>query len=259
MFSDAHTHFAGSPLYPDFGGGPLKPAEVQELLEQARGNGLVLMVVASHDLSSAKGAVQIASAEHDVYAAIGLHPWIASPIDDDAYTSFLTLANKPKVVAISEIGLDNVRSRVSKDVQVQALRQMFRLARETGLPGMIHDKGYHKEMMELLRSENPPPGAIHGFEGDAAALKDWLDLDYYVTIGRAVLGAEGEKLKAAVQQIPENRILLETDSASRSPEGVLEGQARVVQVAKVVALWRGTSAQELGETTTKNLRRMLGI
>jgi TatD DNase family protein len=259
MFSDAHTHFTGSPLFPDFGGGPLEPNEIQELLKQARTKGLVLMVVVSHNLSSAERAAEIASTEDDVYAAIGLHPWIAMRIDDNIFGGFVALTEEPKVVAISEIGLDNVRSQATKEVQLQALMQMLRLARETGLPVMLHDKGYHKEMMQLLRAEKTLSGCVHGFEGTIADLKEWLDLGYYVSIGRAVLGVEGEKLKAPIQQIPDDRLLLETDSASRSSEGVLEGQARVIQVAEVVAAWRGTSAQELGEATTKNLRQMLGI
>ena len=259
MFSDTHTHFGGSPLFPDFGGRPLNHLEVQEALKEARDKGVGLMVVASHDLSSAEQAVQLASEEHDVYAAIGLHPWIATPINDEDYEGFLRLASQQKAVAISEIGLDNVRSRSSKEEQIQALMQMFRLARETGLPVMVHDKGYHKEMMDILREEKTLSGCIHGFEGDVATLKEWLDLDYYISIGRAVLGEDVESLKAAVQQVPENKILLETDSAGFSPEGVLQGQARVIQVARVVADWRGTPAQELGEITTKNLRQLLGI
>lgn len=259
MFSDAHTHFAGSPLFPDFGGAPLNHTEIQKLLKQARDMDVSLMIVASHDLSSAEQAVQIASAEHDVYAAIGFHPWVASPIDETTYTKFLNLAKRPKVVAISEIGLDKFRSRASKEVQVQVLRQMLRLSEEARRPVMVHDKGYHQELIEILREEKAISGCVHGFEGNVAALKDWLGLDYYISIGRAVLGEDDGTLRAAVQQIPEDKILLETDSAGRSKEGILEGQTRVVQVAKVVAAWLGVSAQVLGENTTRNLRRMLRI
>ncbi len=260
MFSDTHTHFTGSPLYPEFGGSPLKSEEVQGVLKQARDHGVALMVAASHDLSSAERVTRVASEEDGVYAAIGLHPWIATPIDDETYKSYLALAGRPKVAAISEIGLDNVRARAGREDQLQALTRMLSLARETGLPVILHDRGCHKEIMEVLREGTPPAGAIHGFEGNVAELKDWLDLGYYVSIGRPVLGPDGESLREMVEQIPEERLLLETDSPNLSSEGVLEGQARVLQVAQVVATWRGgTTAQELGDVTTENLQRMLGI
>jgi TatD DNase family protein len=255
MFSDAHTHLVGNP----FGENILEPKEIQQVLKEARDKGVVLIVVGSHDLPSAERVIQIASSEEDVYVSVGLHPWIATPIDDPTYKGFLELTKRPKVVAIGEIGVDNNRSRATKEVQLQVLTQQFRLAKETGLPIFLHQRGYHQELTEAIHQENPPVSAVHGFSGDLTELKDWLDLGCYVSIGRSVLGGEGEKSKAIVQRIPGDKLLLETDGAARSPKGALEGQARVVQVAQVVASWRGTTAKEIGEVTTKNLKRMLGI
>ena len=255
MFSDAHTHLVGTP----FGENVLDPQEIQKVLKEDRDKGVLLMVVASHDLSSAERVTRIAFAEDGVYAAVGLHPLIATPIDDLSYRAYLNLARKPKVVAISEIGVDNIRSRASKEVQFQAFVQQLRLCREVNLPPQLHVRGYHAEMMEALKEETPPAGIIHGFTGAVAELKGWLDLGYYVSIGRAVLGSQAQGLKAMVQQIPGDRLLLETDGPDRSRGGVLEGQERVVQVAQVVASWRDTTAAELGEVTTENLRRVLPI
>lgn len=152
------------------------------------------MVARSRDLFSAERAIQIASSEDEVYAAIGLHPWIAKLIDDATYRNFLGMANKSKVVAISGKGLDNVRSRASKEEQLQALAAMLRLAQDTSFPIILHDKGYHKEMMEMLRNEKFLLGCVHDFEGNARDLKEWLDLGYYISVKRSVLGAQEEKL-----------------------------------------------------------------
>jgi len=254
MFSDAHTHFINP-----FGENALEPREIDQLLKEARDKGVVLLVLGSHDVSSGERAIQMASSESHVYASIGMHPWIAAPIDEKAYKSFLELTKRPKVVAIGEIGLDNNRSRASIDVQLQALTQQLRLARETGLPVLLHQRGYHQELMEAIHREKPPVSAIHGFGGDLAELEEWLGLGYYISIGRAVLGQEGEKLKAIVQRIPQDKLILETDGAGRSSKGVPEGQARVVQVAQVVASWRGVTTEEMGEITTRNLKRMLKL
>lgn len=259
MFSDAHTHVSGSPLYPDFGEAPLTDEDFEKLVVEARRKAVVLIVAASHDLASAERTIDMASRATEVYAALGMHPWVATTIDDEGYRRFLALAERPKVVGLSEIGLDNVRSKVPKETQVQALTQMFRLSSETGLPVMLHDRGYHKELIRLVQSARPAGGCIHGFDGSESEVEDWLQMGYYVSIGRVVVGTEGERLRTVVRKVPIDKLLLETDSPGRDGKGVLNGQARVLQVAEIVAGWLGLSAEAIGEATTDNLRRMLKI
>jgi TatD DNase family protein len=255
MYSDAHTHITGSP----FGEKILTPQEIQTLLKNDRDQGLVLIVAGGTDLATSRRLVGIAAAEDILYASIGIHPWIAEPLDDATYNGFKELARHPKVVAIGEIGLDASRSRSSKEIQMACLARQFRLSRETGLPPIIHQRGLRRELIEVMKQEQPPAGAMHGFNGDAGELRGWLDLGYFITIGRGVLAPEGQDLKEMVKLIPEDRLLLETDGAGRSPDGVLEGQDRVVQVAQVVASWRGTTGEEIGAISTRNLTRLLNI
>ena len=255
MYSDAHTHLTGSP----FGEKVLTSQEIQDVLKKDRDSGVALIVAGSTDLATAKRLVEIAAAEDIVYASIGIHPWIAEPFDDETYNAFKTIAQHPKVVAFGEIGLDESRSRSSKETQIQCLSQQLRLSRETGLPPIIHQRGLHKELMDTIHQEKPPAGAMHGFSGDAVELKEWLDLGYYITIGCAVFTPEGQRLKEIVKQVPEDKLLLESDGVSRSPEGLWEGQERVIRVAQVVASWRGTTAEKIGDVATANLKRWLNI
>ena len=255
MYSDAHTHLTGSP----FGDNVLTPEEINIVLKNVREAGVSLIVAGSADLASAKRVAEIAAAEDVVYASIGIHPWIASVLDDATINGFLALAKQPKVVAFGEIGLDESRSRASKEVQLQSLSQLLGISRETGLPPIIHQRGMHKEMMETIGREKAPAGIMHGFSGDAVELQEWLDLGFLIAVGRAVLAPEGQGMKDVVQKIPADRLVLETDGANRTKEGKLEGQERVVQMAEVVASWRGTTGPEIGETTTRNLKRLLKI
>lgn len=252
MYSDAHTHLSGHVF-----GDPLQPHEIREVLTQARKVNVAYVVASGQDLLRSQMTAQIA-AEHDiVYATMGLHPWIAAPIDDESFQGFLTLAKHPKIVAIGEIGLDQNRSRASKDVQIHAFTQQLLLAQETNLPVFLHERGYHQEMLKVLSQYKPPQAVIHGFRGSFEELEEWLDLGFSVTIGRTILEADGERLKSVIEQIPEDRLLLETDSVDKTEKGGLEGQARIVQVADVVGKWRGTSGEAIGELTTKNLKRFL--
>lgn len=255
MYSDAHTHISGTP----FGGNILTPEEIDVLLKNNAEKGVVLIIAASADFPSAPRLLKIASAKDMVYASIGIHPWIAHSLDDATYNGFKELARHPKVVAFGEIGLDESRSRSSKEIQMQCLAQQFRLCRETGLPPIIHERGMHKELQDIRRQENPPAGAVHGFSGSLDELKDWLDQGYSITVGKAVLGPEGQGLKEIVQAIPDDRLLLETDGVNRLQDGAIEGQERVVQVAQVVAAWRGSRAEKMGDVSTTNLKRLFKI
>jgi len=255
MYSDAHTHLLGSP----FGDNVLNDEEIKTLLQKVRKNNINLIVVGSHDLPSAKKVMDIAAREDIVYASIGIHPWIAQMIDEETMAAFLALAKVPKVVAVGEIGLDEARSKASKEIQIECLRQQLRLAKETGLPPILHQRGFHKELMNILKEEDPPCGAIHGFNGNEEELKDWLELGYYFTVGRTVLTPDGEKLKEVIKKIPLEKLLLESDGATRLADGTIEGQERVIKVAEVVASWRGTTKEHLGEKTTENLKDFLKI
>ncbi len=255
MFSDVHTHLTGTPIRSS-----LEPSELHDVLRQARDKGVTHILAASFNLSNSEWTTQLATIEADVYAAIGLHPWVAAPIGEDIYQRFYALTQQSKVVALSEIGMDASRSPVPKEVQLEVFTRQLQLARQSGLPVVVHDRGYHAEMIQALRQEKVPGGAVHGFSGSDEELRDWLDLGFYVSVGLAVLLPEGEQLKPMVQSIPQGKLLLETDSATSASLGSpAEGPARVVQVAGVVASWRGTAVDQLGTTTTQNFKRLLGI
>lgn len=254
MYSDAHTHLTSSPLKD-----PLQPQDVREVLRQARAAGVAYLVASGHDFMRSKTTIEIAAEEDIVYASIGLHPWIATPIDDETYRGLLDLAKKPKVVAVGEIGMDENRSRASKEVQIQAFTRQLELAQETDLPVYVHQRGYRKEVLEIVSRKKPPRAVIHGFVGDTDELRDWLDLGFHVTIGRVVTGEDGEKLRPMVEQIPEEKLLLETDGVNKAEDDTVGGQARIVEVARVVGKWRGKTPEEMGEVTTKNLRGLLRI
>lgn len=256
MYSDAHTHLTGTP----FGEKVFTPQEIQAILKNDRENGIVLIIAGSTDLATTRKLMEIVAVEDMVYASVGIHPWIAEAINDEDYKAFKTIAQHPKVVAIGEIGLDDSpRSRSSKEIQIQCLSQQLRLSHETGLPPIIHQKGLHKELMDCIKREKPSPGVMHGFGGNDTELKEWLDLGYYITVGMHVFTPESLRLKEIVKQLPEDRLLLESDSADRSPEGLLVGQERVIRIAQLVASWRGTTADNIGDVSTANLRRWLKI
>jgi len=254
MYSDAHTHLTG-PVFGDL----MTPAEIETVLRRARDAEVAFVVASGQDLARSVRVAEIAEEYDMVYAAIGLHPWIAVSIDDDTYQGFLELAKKPKVVAVGEIGLDEYRSQAEKAVQIEALVRQLELARETDLPVFIHERGYHDEMIDVLSRHPPRRAVMHGFRGSQEELRLWLDFGFYFTIGRTILEPDGHKLEAMVAQIPDDRLLLETDGVDIIESGSILGQERVVELARVVGQWRKSSGEAIGELTTDNLKSLLGI
>jgi len=245
-FSDSHCHLDG-----------YQPGLLAQVLEQARAQQVDIIVSMAMDLESSAETVRLARTHQGVLAAVGIHPWNAVSPTEDIRSRLRKLAGREDVVALGEVGLDYARSPETREVQKELLEYELVLARQLGLPVNIHCREAHQDMMEILRGEAGAgiKGAIHGFSGDRAELKDWLDLGFYVSIGvRGFVTDATSPLHGVVGDIPVDRLLTETDSSGR---GALGGPAEVVLVVDKLASVRGVNAKELADAATENLRRLL--
>ena len=244
VYSDSHCHLDR-----------YQAELLAELLEQAKAKHVDIMVGMGMNLESSEETVRLAQSHKGVLAAVGIHPWNAVPATEEIRQQLHQLARQEGVVAIGEIGLDYVRNPQTKEVQRELLIYELSLAREVDLPVNIHCREAHHDMMDILRRETGSglKGIIHGFSGDAAELKDWLDLGFYVAIGRRVLATDGiSSLEEAVPELPLDRLLTETDAAGRLP-----GPLDVVSVVQKIASLRGATDEEIADTATANLKRII--
>lgn len=220
------------------------------------------MLNAGGDPESSKLAIQNAREHVVIKACVGLHPWNAGRYSDQVLGMLKELVQHPEVVAISEIGLDYVGRMNSegkfvnefadKEMQRNAFREQLRIARNSSLPVILHDRTPDQEVLDIVEGEgNLTTGvAIHGFSKDSVYAKRCVDMGIYLSIGlRAILSQDNAALKETVKQIPLPWLLTETDS--QNPEGVLT-------VAKRIAELKGLSADVVGVTTTQNLRKLIG-
>ena len=248
VFSDSHCHLD-----------KYQPELLAEVLEQARVKGVDIIVSIGETLESSAEAVHLAQSHEEILAGVGIHPWNAIPPTDDVRRHLYGLAKREHVVAIGEIGLDYARNPQTKEIQKELLIYELSLAREIGLPVNIHCREAHQDMMDILRKETDSglQGIAHGFSGDLAALKDWLDLGFYISIGvRGFVTNEIPSLLVAVREIPSDRLLTETDSsASEQPAG----PADVLSVVQRLASLRRATVEEIANTATANLKRLLKL
>ncbi len=247
-FSDSHCHLHGYP-----------PELLEETLEQARENGVDIIIGMGMTLESSAETIRLAQSHKGVLAAVGIHPWNAVPPTEEVRRRLVELAGGERVVAIGEIGLDYARSPQTMEIQKELLKCELSIARETGLPVNIHCREAHQDMMNILRKEpgSGLQGIAHGFSGDSAALKDWLDLGFYVSIGvRGFMNNELPSLLKAVGEIPIERLLTETDS---SAGGQSIGPLEVLAVVQKLASVRGVTVEDIATAATTNLKRLLKL
>lgn len=247
-FSDSHCHLDRS-----------QPEKLAKMLGQARAKGVDIIVSMGMTLESSAETVRLAQSGEGVLAAVGIHPWNAVSPTEELRRRLHELAGMEYVVAIGEIGLDYARSPQTKEIQKELLKYELSLARQTDLPVNIHCREAHQDMMDILRKEKGPDlrGTIHGFSGERAALEDWLDLGFYVSIGvRGLVTNEIPSLVTAVGELPLDRLLTETDSTA---SGQSAGPVEVISVVEKLASLRGATVEEIADTATANLKRLLRL
>ncbi|MCX6013897.1 MAG: TatD family hydrolase [Chloroflexi bacterium] len=243
-FSDSHCHLAGQ-----------NTDQLVEVLKQAKTKGVDIMVSMGMSLESSAENIHLAQSYQGVLAAVGIHPWNAVPLTAGVRKYLAELAGHEQVVAIGEIGLDYVRSPQTRDIQKELLIYELCLARERSLPVSIHCREAYQDMMDILHQEVGLKGAIHGFSGDQAELKDWIAMGFYISIGRrGFVTDETPSLQAAVRDIPSYSLLTETDGSGRSG-----GPADVVSVVEKLAFLRGVTVVQIADITTANLKRFLKL
>jgi len=247
MYSDSHCHMDGFE----------SEEQLEGVLSRAAAARVDIILTTGMSLGSSAEAIRVAAKHEMILAAVGIHPWNAVLPTDEVQRHLAELASSEGVVALSEIGLDYARNPGTEAEQRELLKYELGLAREKKLPVNIHCREAHADMMSLLRPEVAAglTGNMHGFSGDSSMLQDWLDLGFYVSIGRAVLRGVRD-LEAAITRIPADRLLTETDSSPRSQSA---GPAEVVSVAEKIAALRGVTTEEIGRKATDNLKRLLRL
>ena len=253
MLIDSHAHLELEEFDQDRG----------EVIERAKEAGLGAIISVGIDLADSKKAVTLAGHYPIVYAAVGVHPHDADAITPETYEELRTLAGEDKVVAYGEIGLDFFRNRSPREVQIRRFGEQLDLSVELGLPVIIHDRDAHDEILEMLKlHKGKLRGVIHCFSGDYEMARKCIDLGYYISIPGTITYKKSDVLRTVVQNIPLERMLVETDAPFLAPEpkrGKRNEPAFVFHTARRVAEIRGTLYEAVANTTAQNARELFGI
>jgi TatD DNase family protein len=251
---DSHAHLELEPLVNDSAG----------VLERARAAGVIAIISVGIDISDAEKVLEIADRFKGVFASLGFHPHNAKDVREGALSRMEKLAKHPKVVAYGEIGLDFFRNRSPQSVQTTVFADQLELAKSLGKPVVIHLRNAHKEGLDILEKAAPfsAGGVIHCFSGDQTDADRALELGFYISIPGTVTYKKNERLRAIISQLPEDRMLLETDAPFLAPaplRGKNNEPAFIVHTARKVAEIRQVSVQDISRATTTNAIRLFRL
>jgi TatD DNase family protein len=238
--------------------------DLTEVIGRAASRGVTRIITVGIDLDSSGKALLLAEANPGVFATVGVHPHNVAGLADQDYERLAVLAENPKVVAYGEIGLDFHYNYAPAHVQVTHFTRQVDLAKQLGLPLVVHDRDAHTEVLEILRCAQPYPagGVMHCFSGDVSFAQAVLDLGFYVSIPGVVTFKKAETLHETVSKVPIERIILETDGPFLAPEprrGRRNEPALLLFTANKVAELKGLSLKEVALATTANAEKLFRL
>lgn len=251
---DTHTHLDASQFKED----------QEQVITRAVEAGVTRMVNVGFNRETIPTTMELVEKYDFIYAAIGWHPVDAIDMKDGDLEWIAELCKHDKVVAIGEIGLDYYWDTSPKDVQQQVLRRQIGLARELGMPIVIHNRDAHEDIVKILREEKAGDvgGIMHSFSGSWETAKMCLDMGFHLSFGGPITFKNARQPKEVLEKVPLDRLLIETDAPYLTPHpfrGKRNESAYVKYVAEAAADIKGISLEELAEITTKNGLERFGI
>ena len=214
-------------------------------------------------LQGARNSMELAHQYPFMYAAVGVHPSDISDLSEEAMEELATMAKDRRCVAIGEIGLDYYWD---KEADVQAaqrewFRRQLQLARDTKLPVIIHSRDAAEDTLHIMKEASAMeiPGVIHCYSYSPEMAAEFVKLGYHIGVGGVVTFKNSRKLKETVEQIPLDRILLETDCPYMAPEpfrGMRNDSTYIPYVIEIIAKIRGITQDEVMVATRENARRL---
>jgi TatD DNase family protein len=255
MYVDSHCHID----MPQF------DADREAVLERARAAGVGgILIVGGVDAEGGLARALRVAEDAGLPVSGGVHPHEARLATEGTWDELAGLARERRVVAIGEIGLDYYYDHSPRDVQRGVFRRQIRLAREVGLPVIVHTRDADAETAEILEQEGAGKtgGVIHCFTGGTELARRALDLGFLISFSGIVAFPRAEVIQQVARKAPLDRLLIETDAPFLAPpphRGRRNEPAFVVEVARRIAALRQVTPEEVGEAASVNFRRLFGL
>ena len=245
-------------------------ADRSEVIQRARAAGVEQIIVTGASEEGSTAALELARAHPgELYATCGVHPHHASDFTVDSETFMREMSSQAGIVAIGETGLDYFRDFSPRDAQRKAFERQLQIGMDCGLPLFLHQRDAHEDFIAIVREVRDQLSdlVVHCFTGTKRELFQCLDLDCFVGItGWICDERRGTHMLEFMQEIPAQRLLIETDSPYLKPRNLrprVKAHRNEPQwlpwIAQTLASCRGETVEQLAAQTTANARRFFRL
>ena len=241
-----------------------KGLKLEEIVENALQNNVKILQTICTRITEIENLLNYTKKYDFIYASAGIHPCNVKEQPKISAAEIIKICQNPKIIGIGETGLDYYYDHSPREVQRRVFAEFIHLARETGLPIVVHERDAAQDVADLLRAEGARKlrGVIHCFTGDYEAACAYLDLGFYISFTGIITFKNANLLREVVRRVPLDRMLVETDSPYLTPvphRGKRNEPAYVQYVAETIAKIKCVSLEEVARVTTQNVRELFGV
>lgn len=255
MIFDTHAHYDCSAYDEDR----------DSLLTEIHSGGVGAVMNCGTDAGTSRTSLELALRYDWIYAAVGIHPEELWDFTDESLAAVAAMAaeHPDKVRAIGEIGLDYVNGG-DRDTQRQLFARQIGLARELGLPVIVHDREAHADTMDILARERASEvgGVLHCYSGSAEMLRQVADMDMYIGVGGVLTFKNAVRVKEVVRAVPRDRLVVETDAPYMTAVPYRGRRNRSDYISFVLDaladIW-GEDRRAVEDITWRNGQRLFGV
>jgi len=236
--------------------------ELPDVIRRSFDAGVNTIITVSSDPESIEQAVKIADDYPMVYATVGLHPHDADKLNNEILKRIFELSRHPKVIAIGEIGLDYHYDYSPRHIQQSAFARQLELARDVGLPVVVHSREAFEDTIKILKESGVNKGVMHCFGGNIKQVKEAIELGFFISISGVITFKNAQKIKEVVKYIPDEYLMIETDAPYLAPEpmrGRKNEPSYLFFIAKALAEIKGVTVEDIDRITTVNVNRLFRI
>ena len=232
----------------------------EELLGSLPEKGVCLVMNPGCSLASSRNVSELTKKYDYIYGAVGSHPDAADEVDAAVIDEYRKLCKQnDKIKAIGEIGLDYHYEDIPREIQQKAFRAQMELARELGLPVIVHEREAHEDGMKIVDEFPDVKGVFHCYSGSAEMAKELVKRGWYIGFTGVLTFKNARKAAEVAASIPLDRIVIETDCPYLAPEpfrGKRNDPGKIYRMAEKLAEIRGVTVEEIQRITTENGKRL---
>ena len=224
---DTHAHYTADAFDDDR----------DELLSSLPSKGVKYVMLAASSLETSWQNIDISNRFDYIFSSVGVHPESVDETDNDYLKTLEKLASHEKVVAIGEIGLDYHYDGYDRGLQLKFFEEQLVLAKKLNLPVIVHSRDATEDCMNLLK-KHKPNGVMHCFSGSTETAREIIALGMYISFTGVITFKNARKAIEALQVIPMDRLMLETDCPYMAPEpfrGKRSDSSMIANIAKKIA------------------------